>query len=55
MTNKPKNPRFTVRDTQEQLEKLKEAITAQGYKDFADWYRNMKRCTIAQYEREQKK
>lgn len=40
------NPRFQVRDTQEELEKLDEAIKKLGYKDKADWYRDMKRKTI---------
>ncbi|MBV4423303.1 hypothetical protein [Clostridium tyrobutyricum] len=41
-----KNPRFQVRDTEEELEKLDEAIKKLGYKDRADWYRDMKRKTI---------
>jgi metal-responsive CopG/Arc/MetJ family transcriptional regulator len=41
------NPRFQVRDTAEELKKLDEAIKALGYKDRADWYRDMKRQTIA--------
>ena len=40
--------RFQVRDTQEELEKLDEAIKKLGYKDRADWYRDMKRQTIKQ-------
>ena len=38
-----KNPRFQVRDTEEELRKLDEAIKKLGYKDRADWYRDMKR------------
>ena len=41
-----KNPRFQVRDTEEELEKLDEAIKKLGYKVRADWYRDMKRKTI---------
>ena len=33
---------------QEELEKLDKAIKALGYKDRADWYRDMKRQTIKQ-------
>ncbi len=40
--------RFQVRDTAEQLEKLDKAIKALGYKDRADWYRDMKRKAIAE-------
>ena len=40
--------RFQVRDTQEELEKLDEAIKKLGYKGRADWYRDMKRQTIKQ-------
>lgn len=40
------NPRFTVRDTIEDLQKLDEAIRKLGYKDRADWYRDMKRKAI---------
>ncbi|PJI09954.1 MULTISPECIES: hypothetical protein [Clostridium] len=40
------NPRFQVRDTKEELEKLEKAIKKLGYKDKADWYRDMKRKTI---------
>lgn len=40
------NPRFQVRDTEEELKKLDEAIQKLGYKDRADWYRDMKRQTI---------
>lgn len=40
------NPRFQVRDTEEELQKLDEAIKKLGYKDRADWYRDMKRQTI---------
>jgi len=40
--------RLQVRDTQEELEKLDEAIKKLGYKDRADWYRDMKRQTIKQ-------
>ncbi len=38
--------KFTVRETQEELEKLDKAIKELGYKDRADWYRDMKRKTI---------
>ncbi len=44
------NIRFQVRDTQEELEKLDKAIKALGYKDRADWYRDMKRQVIRQAE-----
>jgi metal-responsive CopG/Arc/MetJ family transcriptional regulator len=40
------NPRFQVRDTAEELKKLDEAIKRLGYKDRADWYRDMKRQAI---------
>lgn len=40
------NPRFTVRDSEEDLLLLDEAIKELGYKDRADWYRDMKRKTI---------
>lgn len=43
MTN---NSRFQVRDTQEELEKLDRAIKKLGYKNRADWYRDMKRNSI---------
>jgi metal-responsive CopG/Arc/MetJ family transcriptional regulator len=42
--------RFQVWDTEEQLEKLDKAIKALGYKDRADWYRDMKRQAIRQGE-----
>ena len=41
-----KNTRFQVRDTAEELKKLDDAIKELGYKDRADWYRDMKRQTI---------
>jgi hypothetical protein len=40
------NNRFQVRDTEEELKKLDEAIKKLGYKDKADWYRDMKRKAI---------
>ncbi|MFA5305923.1 MAG: hypothetical protein WC365_00590 [Candidatus Babeliales bacterium] len=40
------NNRFQVRDTEEELKKLDEAITKLGYKDRADWYRDAKRDTM---------
>lgn len=40
------NSRFQVRDTDSELEKLDEAIKKLGFKDRADWYRDMKRKTI---------
>lgn len=40
------NPRFSVRDTEPELKKLEKAIKILGYKDKADWYRDMKRLTI---------
>lgn len=40
------NPRFQVRDNEEELQKLNEAIRKLGYKDRADWYRDMKRQAI---------
>ncbi|WP_156946305.1 hypothetical protein [Clostridium akagii] len=40
------NNRFQVRDTEENLKKLDEAIKILGFKDRADWYREMKRRTI---------
>lgn len=40
------NSRFQVRDTEEELKKLDEIIKKLGYKDRADWYRDMKRKTI---------
>lgn len=44
------NSRFQVRDTEEDLKKLDEAIKLLGYKDRADWYRDMKRKSIAAAE-----
>jgi metal-responsive CopG/Arc/MetJ family transcriptional regulator len=44
--------RLQVRDTVEELEKLDKAIKALGYKDRADWYRDMKRKTIRESERQ---
>jgi hypothetical protein len=41
-----KNPRFQVRDTDAELERLYESIRKLGYKNFADWYRDMKRKAI---------
>jgi len=49
-----KDIRFQVRDTAEELEKLDKAIHKLGYKDRADWYRDMKRQTIRQAEGEKK-
>ncbi|AND86352.1 hypothetical protein GTH52_15230 (plasmid) [Clostridium tyrobutyricum] len=46
-----KNPRFQVRDTEEELKKLDEAIKKLGYKDRADWYRDMKRKTIQESQK----
>lgn len=40
------NPRFQVRDSEEELKKLDEAIKKLGYKDRSDWYRDVKRKTI---------
>ncbi|MBU3173383.1 hypothetical protein [Clostridium estertheticum] len=40
------NSRFQVRDTEEELKKLDESFKKLGYKDRADWYRDMKRKTI---------
>lgn len=40
------NSRFQVRETEQELKKLDEAIKVLGYKDRADWYRDMKRNTI---------
>jgi len=40
------NPRFQVRDTEEQLKQLDKAIKKLNYKDRGDWYRDMKRKTI---------
>lgn len=41
-----KNPRFQIRDTEEELKKLDDAIKTLGYKDRGDWYRDMKRKAI---------
>jgi metal-responsive CopG/Arc/MetJ family transcriptional regulator len=49
------NIRFQVRDTEQELEKLDKAIHKLGYKDRADWYRDMKRQAIRQAERESSK
>jgi len=38
--------RFRIRESEEELQKLDEAIEKLGYKDRADWYRDMKRKTI---------
>ena len=40
------NPKFQVRELEEELKKLDEAIKILGYRDRADWYRDMKRKTI---------
>jgi len=40
--------KFTVRETQEELDKLDKAIKELGYKDRADWYREAKRKVIAE-------
>lgn len=48
------NVRFQVRDTNEELEKLDKAIRKLGYKDRADWYRDMKRQAIRQAKGEGK-
>lgn len=40
------NPKFQVRETEEELKKLDEALKKLGYKDRADWFRDMKRKTI---------
>lgn len=42
--------RLTIRETKEELAKLDEAIHKLGYKDRADWYRDMKRKTIREAE-----
>lgn len=49
-----KNPRFQVRDTENELKKLDEVIKKLGYRDRADWYREMKRNTIRQADSVQK-
>lgn len=46
-----KSGRFQVRDTEDELKKLDEAIKELGYKDRADWYRDMKRKTICKYQK----
>jgi metal-responsive CopG/Arc/MetJ family transcriptional regulator len=46
-----KNPRLQVSDTAEELKKLDEAIAKLGYKDRADWYRDMKRQTLAKADK----
>ncbi|MEG2609132.1 MAG: hypothetical protein RSA91_00490 [Bacilli bacterium] len=38
--------RFQVRETEEDLKKLDAAIKKLGYKDRADWYRDMRRKTL---------
>lgn len=40
------NPKFQVRETEEELQKLDEALKVLGYKDRADWFRDMKRKAI---------
>lgn len=40
------NPRFQVRDTEEELKKLDEALKILNYSDRASWYKEMKRRTI---------
>lgn len=42
---------FIVRETEEELKKLDEALKKLGYKDRADWYRDMKRRTIKEAEK----
>lgn len=45
------NKRFQVRDSEEELKKLKEAVKKLGFKDTADWYRSVKRETIQKANR----
>jgi metal-responsive CopG/Arc/MetJ family transcriptional regulator len=45
------SPRFQVRDTEEELERLDEAIKKLNYKDRADWYRDMKRKAFSDAEK----
>lgn len=40
------NSRFQVRATEKELKELDEAIQLLGFKDRADWYREMKRKTL---------
>lgn len=45
------NLRFQVRDTEDELKKLDEAIAKLGYKDRADWYREKKRQAIVEAQK----
>jgi hypothetical protein len=38
--------KFQVRETQEEMKKLDAALKVLGYKDRADWYREIKRKTL---------
>lgn len=42
---------FKARETQENLDELQKVVIALGYKDKSDWYREMKRKTIREYEK----
>jgi adenylate cyclase len=42
-----------LQETEEELKKLDEAIRILGYKDRADWYRDMKRKAIAESKRKE--
>jgi hypothetical protein len=48
-----KNIFFLTRETAEGLNELDAAALTLGYKDRADWYRNMKRQTIAKAKQEE--
>ncbi|KZL94383.1 hypothetical protein [Clostridium magnum] len=49
------NPRFQVRDTEEELKKLDEALKILNYSDRAAWYKEMKRRTIIEAEKKKAK
>jgi metal-responsive CopG/Arc/MetJ family transcriptional regulator len=48
-----KNIFFLTRETAEGLNELDAAAFALGYKDRSDWYRDMKRQTIAKAKQEE--
>lgn len=45
------NPRFQVRDTEEELQKLDKALKILNYSDRSAWYKEMKRQTIIEAEK----
>lgn len=46
-----KNPRFQVRDSEDELKRLEDAIKILGFKDKAAWYNEMKWRAILEAEK----